>query len=243
MLAIEKGELDGIVGYSWGVARVGNKDDIAAGRLKVVMQLGTARHKDLPDVPMLQDFVSNPEDRQVLDMIFSRQAMGRPLVAPPGLDPRVAQALRQGVADAMRHASSPSAKMNLGVNSSAAMQCKAGRAALPIRAQRDRAPGDRGGGLAWIGRSHSGPDREQNRPRDDPGSRLTGAESENLSSSVAPSRRLPLAVLPHRVSAAERVSAPTRTDRRCWCRGCAAWCSGGRVVAGEDFRITLGGSA
>ena len=102
MLAIEKGELDGIVGYSWGVARVGNKDDIAAGRLKIVMQLGTEKHKELSQVPMLQDFVTNAEDRQVLDMIFSRQAMGRPLVAPPGLDPRVTQTLRQGIADAMR---------------------------------------------------------------------------------------------------------------------------------------------
>lgn len=102
MLAIEKGELDGIVGYSWGVARVGNKDDIASGRLKLVMQLGTQKHHELPDVPMLQDFVTKSEDRQVLDMIFSRQAMGRPLVAPPGLDPRIVQALRQGVADAMR---------------------------------------------------------------------------------------------------------------------------------------------
>jgi tripartite-type tricarboxylate transporter receptor subunit TctC len=102
MLAIEKGELDGIVGYSWGVARVGNKDDIASGRLKVVMQLGTGKHKELPTVPMLQDFVTKAEDRQVLDMIFSRQAMGRPLLAPPGLDPRVTQALRQGITDAMR---------------------------------------------------------------------------------------------------------------------------------------------
>jgi len=43
MLAIERGELDGIVGYSWGVARVGNRDDLASGRLKIVMQLGLTR--------------------------------------------------------------------------------------------------------------------------------------------------------------------------------------------------------
>jgi tripartite-type tricarboxylate transporter receptor subunit TctC len=102
MLAIERGELDGIAGYSWGVARAGNKDDLASGRLKIVMQLGLEKHKELPDVPMLDEFVTKAEDRQVLDMIFSRQAMGRPLVAPPGVDPRVAQALRQAFADAMR---------------------------------------------------------------------------------------------------------------------------------------------
>jgi tripartite-type tricarboxylate transporter receptor subunit TctC len=102
MLAIERGELDGIVGYSWGVARAGNRDDLASGRLKIVMQLGLEKHKELPTVPMLDDFVTAPMDRQVLDLIFSRQAMGRPLLAPPGVDPRVVQALRMAFAEALR---------------------------------------------------------------------------------------------------------------------------------------------
>jgi tripartite-type tricarboxylate transporter receptor subunit TctC len=115
LLAIERGELDGIVGYSWGVARAGNKDDLASGKLKIVMQLGLDKHKELPDIPMLNDFVRKAEDRQVLDLIFSRQAMGRPLVAPPGVDPRVAQALRQAFAEAMRDPQfiAEGAKMNL----------------------------------------------------------------------------------------------------------------------------------
>jgi tripartite-type tricarboxylate transporter receptor subunit TctC len=102
MLAIERAELDGIVGYSWGVARAGSRDDLASGRLKIVMQLGLEKHKELPDVPMLNDFVTAPMDRQVLDLIFSRQAMGRPLLAPPGVDPRVTQALRTAFAQAMQ---------------------------------------------------------------------------------------------------------------------------------------------
>jgi len=65
------------------------------------MQLGHDKHKELSNVPLLNDFVKNVQDRQVLDLIFSRQAMGRPLVAPPGLDPRVVEALRQAFAEAM----------------------------------------------------------------------------------------------------------------------------------------------
>jgi len=85
MLAIERGELDGIVGYSWG-GRAGRQQGwtSAAGRLKIVMQLGLTKHKELPDVPALDAFVTAAADRQVLELIFSRQAMGRPLVAPPG---------------------------------------------------------------------------------------------------------------------------------------------------------------
>ncbi len=102
MLAVERGELDGIVGYSWGVARSGNKSDLDSGKLKIILQLALDKHKELSAVPIVTDFVRQPGDRQVLDMIFSRQSMGRPLVAPPGLDPRIAEALRKGVADAMR---------------------------------------------------------------------------------------------------------------------------------------------
>jgi len=34
-------------------------------------------------------------------MIFSRNSMGRPVMAPPGLEPAIAEALRKGFADAM----------------------------------------------------------------------------------------------------------------------------------------------
>jgi tripartite-type tricarboxylate transporter receptor subunit TctC len=102
LLAVQRGELDGIVGYSWGVARSGNKDLLQAGTLKIVMQLGLSRHRELPDLPLVTDFVTKPDDREVLELIFSRQSMGRPLVAPPGTDPRVAQALRRAFLDAMR---------------------------------------------------------------------------------------------------------------------------------------------
>ena len=102
MLAVERGELDGIVGYSWGVAKSGNKAQLDDGSLKIILQLALGKHKELPDVPLVTDFVKNPEDRQVLEMIFSRQSMGRPVVAPPGVDPRVVDVLRKAFADTMR---------------------------------------------------------------------------------------------------------------------------------------------
>src|SRR5215468_10696951 len=102
MLAVERGELDGIVGYSWRVARSGNKSDLESGKLKIILQLALDKHKELADVPIVTDLVRQPADRQVLEMIFSRQSMGRPLVAPPGLDPRIVDLLRKGIADAMR---------------------------------------------------------------------------------------------------------------------------------------------
>src|SRR5271170_2111380 len=39
MLAIERGELDGIVGYSWSVARYGNQAQLDDGSLKIILQV------------------------------------------------------------------------------------------------------------------------------------------------------------------------------------------------------------
>jgi tripartite-type tricarboxylate transporter receptor subunit TctC len=118
MLAIERGELDGIVGYSWSVARYGNKEQLDDGSLKIILQVALSRHPDLADVPLVTDFVKNAADRQVLDLIFSRNLMGRPLLAPPGLDPAVAAALRKGFAKAMHDPGliAEAAKINLELN-------------------------------------------------------------------------------------------------------------------------------
>jgi tripartite-type tricarboxylate transporter receptor subunit TctC len=102
MLAVERGELDGIVGYSWGVAKSGNKAQLDDGSLKIILQLALGKHKELPDVPLVTEFVKNPDERQVLEMIFSRQSMGRPVVAPPGVDPRIVDVLRKALAETMR---------------------------------------------------------------------------------------------------------------------------------------------
>jgi tripartite-type tricarboxylate transporter receptor subunit TctC len=102
MLAIERGELDGIVGYSWSVARYGNQAQLDDGSLKIILQVALNRHADLPKVPLVTDLVKSSADKQVLELIFSRNSMGRPLLAPPGLDPAVAAALRKGFAEA-RH--------------------------------------------------------------------------------------------------------------------------------------------
>jgi len=101
LLGINRGELDGVVGYSWGVARAGSIGQIKSGELKLVMQLALQKHPDLPDVPLVVDIAPEGDAKKVLDLIFARQTMGRPVLAPPGLDPRVAAALRQGFADAM----------------------------------------------------------------------------------------------------------------------------------------------
>jgi len=118
MLAVERGELDGIVGYSWSVARYGNKEQLDDGSLKIILQVALNKHPDLPNVPLVTDFVTKPSDKQVLELIFSRNSMGRPLLAPPGLDPAIAVAFRKAFAEAMHDSDliAEAAKINLELN-------------------------------------------------------------------------------------------------------------------------------
>jgi tripartite-type tricarboxylate transporter receptor subunit TctC len=101
LLGISRGELDGVLGYSWGVARMGSRDQIKEGKLKLIMQLALAKHAELQDVPLVTELVPEGEGRKVLELIFARQSMGRPFVAPPSLDPRVLAELRKAFSDVM----------------------------------------------------------------------------------------------------------------------------------------------
>src|SRR5262249_4480147 len=64
--------------------------------------LARPKHPDLPDVPLIVDLAKTDEDRQVLKLIFARQVMGRPFLAPPGLPADRVEALRKAFMDTMQ---------------------------------------------------------------------------------------------------------------------------------------------
>jgi tripartite-type tricarboxylate transporter receptor subunit TctC len=52
-------------------------------------------------VPLVTDLATSDEQRQALKLIFARQVMGRPYVAPPGIPPDRAAALRKAFMETM----------------------------------------------------------------------------------------------------------------------------------------------
>ena len=63
--------------------------------INVIVQLGLKRHPDMNPAPLVMDFARNDSDRGVLELIFSRQDMGYPVVAPPGVPPERVAILRK----------------------------------------------------------------------------------------------------------------------------------------------------
>ena len=93
-LALARGELQGICGLPLSTVKTEWKDDYNAGRFRIILQLGRDRNPALGAVPHVYDYVKSDEDRQIFDLIFGLQAIGRPFAAPPGIPPDRARALR-----------------------------------------------------------------------------------------------------------------------------------------------------
>jgi tripartite-type tricarboxylate transporter receptor subunit TctC len=93
-LAIERGEVDGRCGWTWSSIKLQRPDWITGHRLNVLVQLASRRIPELADVPLLIEHATTARQRQIVDVILSRQAMGRPVVAPPGVPVDRKQALR-----------------------------------------------------------------------------------------------------------------------------------------------------
>jgi tripartite-type tricarboxylate transporter receptor subunit TctC len=94
-LAIERGEVDGRCGWTWSSIKSQRPDWIAEHRLNVLVQLASQRSPELADVPLLVEHATTERQRQIVNVVLSRQAMGRPLVGPPGMPEDRKQALRR----------------------------------------------------------------------------------------------------------------------------------------------------
>jgi hypothetical protein len=92
---MERGEVQGRCGWSWSSVKTTHKKWLEEKKFIVLVQLGLNKHPDLPDVPLIVDLAKNDEQRQILKLIFARQVMGRPFIAPPGVPQDRVDALRK----------------------------------------------------------------------------------------------------------------------------------------------------
>src|ERR1700757_2803355 len=101
ILAMERGEVAGRCGWSWSSVKSTHKSWIEDKRMVVLVQLSLTKHPDLPDVPLVMDFANTDEQRQILKILFARNVMGRPYLAPPNVPADRVAALREAFAATM----------------------------------------------------------------------------------------------------------------------------------------------
>jgi tripartite-type tricarboxylate transporter receptor subunit TctC len=85
VLAMERGEVEGRCGWSWSTIVATHPDWVNDKKIHLLIQLALQKHPDLPDVPLIADMAKTPEQKNVIKLMFARQVVGRPYVAPPGI--------------------------------------------------------------------------------------------------------------------------------------------------------------
>jgi tripartite-type tricarboxylate transporter receptor subunit TctC len=85
VLAIERGEIEGRGGLSWGGWQSLRPDWIRDGKIRFLLQFALKAEKDLPNVPLAIDLAKTDEQRQILRLFSTAPTLGYPLLTGPGV--------------------------------------------------------------------------------------------------------------------------------------------------------------
>lgn len=83
VLAMERGEVHGIAHYSWSNIQSKNADWLAEKKIAILLQTGSQRLPELPDVPTISELATSPEKRQIQDLYLAPLEAARPYAMPP----------------------------------------------------------------------------------------------------------------------------------------------------------------
>jgi tripartite-type tricarboxylate transporter receptor subunit TctC len=85
-LAIERGELDGVFMSGWsGPGRAYVREKMKEGKMRLLVQMSATGDPAHSDTPTVLSLIKDDNDRQIVELILSRLALGRPFLSPPGI--------------------------------------------------------------------------------------------------------------------------------------------------------------
>ena len=95
MLAMERGEVYGIVGTELSSFRATKPDWIRDHKARIVVQIDLTKSPDIPDVPSALGLIKDPEGHKVFELLLARQENGRSFGLPPDTPDDVVATYRQ----------------------------------------------------------------------------------------------------------------------------------------------------
>jgi tripartite-type tricarboxylate transporter receptor subunit TctC len=118
ILAMERGEVDGLCGYSWSTIRSKHQPWLQAKTINILVQAGLKKDAEIADVPLVLDMAKTEEQRQILKLILTSQETARPFAAPPGVPADRITALRAAFDATMKDPEflTEAKKLNLDIN-------------------------------------------------------------------------------------------------------------------------------
>jgi tripartite-type tricarboxylate transporter receptor subunit TctC len=102
--AIEKDEVKGLCGFSWSSLQAQRPDWLGSGFIRVLVQEHDKGHPVINKmgVPLAVDFAKTPENRRVMELVYSSETFGRPYMMAPGVPADRVAALRRAFMEVMR---------------------------------------------------------------------------------------------------------------------------------------------
>jgi hypothetical protein len=102
VLAMERGEVGGRCGWSWSAVKATRMSWLDDKKMNVFLQMALTKHPDLPNAPLILDLAKTDEQKSIIKLVFARQVVAWPYVAPPGVPQDRADALRKAFMDTMK---------------------------------------------------------------------------------------------------------------------------------------------
>jgi hypothetical protein len=93
MIAMERGELDGVCGIDWTTLKAQRQRWIQEKQINVIAQAAFHKDPDLPNVPLIIELTSDREKLQILKLFVSAHEFARPYATPPEIPADRAAAL------------------------------------------------------------------------------------------------------------------------------------------------------
>ena len=117
-LAMQRGEVAIRGQNSWSSWKSQHMDWIQAKQITILVQIGLTKDKELPDVPLLMDLATAPDDRAALKLLSAPTAIGRPIFTTPGVPQERVEALRAAFNATMQDPAflATAAKANMDLN-------------------------------------------------------------------------------------------------------------------------------
>jgi len=95
-LAMERGENDGNASPFWSSLKSNYSQWITEKKIRPLVYYGNIREPEI-NAPHALDILKDPEKRAIMELAQAGLVMGRPIAAPPGVDPSRVAILRAGL--------------------------------------------------------------------------------------------------------------------------------------------------
>ena len=104
LLAMERGEIDGICGWNWSSAKSQRPDWIREKKINLLLQVGMREVEELSKmgVPTIWKYIQGDEDRKIARFVLAQKGFERPLMVRQGTSPERVQILRSAFDATMR---------------------------------------------------------------------------------------------------------------------------------------------